>query len=98
MADGEKHGNSQDEDDGEFKRSILSLLKDAAYAVAVLLVLTGVEMLVSYLPLNKSIKAYVSTLHEWSSIAIFTIFVLKSVVRVALKSWRQMWKSVREED
>lgn len=82
-------------EDNEFKASVLTLIKEALYAAMVLLVLSGIELLVEYLKLKEEIKAFIVTVHEFSVTAVYLMLVLKSLLRIALKNWRQLCKLIR---
>lgn len=82
---------------GEFLASLFTLLQEGFYVCMVLLVLTGVEMLVERLHCRQEVKDYVVNVHELSVLSVFTLLGLKSVVRIAVKYWRQLCKSLKKE-
>jgi hypothetical protein len=71
-------------------RNLTALVFDALIVAAILITIAGFEYLIALMPLSPSLHVYLFTMHEWSTLAIFAIFVLKSVLRLLVSTSEQV--------
>ena len=73
-----------------FARSLIALLFDAAFAALILLSLAAFQYLMTLVPVSASLKGSFLSVHEWSTLAILAIFVVKSVLRLLISTSEQV--------
>lgn len=71
-------------------RTLAALLFDALFVAVILVTLAGFQYLVALVPLSPSLRTYLVTVHEWTTLAIFAIFVLKAVLRLLVSTSEQV--------
>jgi hypothetical protein len=71
----------------EFRTSILALLTDTAFVILILLLLGGISHVLGYLTLGLNFAVYFYTLHEWTTALVLTIYSMKIILRLAIRSF-----------
>ncbi len=71
-------------------KPLLALLYDAALVAIILLVLAAFQHTLDLLPVSIRLRIYIDTIHEWSTVAILTIFLVKSVLRLLISTSEQV--------
>lgn len=71
-------------------RTLAALLIDALLVAIMLGTLAGLQYIVALVPLSTSLSTYLFTVHEWTTLAIFAIFVLKAILRLLVSTSEQV--------